>query len=120
MARKGRSPTFDFERADSVLRNALPPSARHRRFARTFSSANLQDLRGMNLTKFQIERLARILPAIAYYIAPGPNVADVRDTLFELSDSLSVSRDKLEKLLQAPETARCVCKTRKTLRSESE
>ena len=89
--------------AKHLLAHALPPAARHARFKRTFDLRARSALLNCGCTDVQIERLERILPAIAYYTEAGPKLADVRALLANLAAQAHAADSALRTLLDAPE-----------------
>lgn len=113
------------EQATYLLAHAFPPEARKDCWGRKFTPAHYSDLACLGVTDAQAERLARILPAIAYYTAQGPGLAVVRKPLAKLeadahkaaaalrvvlegrSDAMQESRERLLQALEALHPERC-------------
>lgn len=100
------------EQAARLLAHALPPSARHPRFARTFTKAQRGDLARLGCTDAQVERLARILPAIARYDAQGPSLAAARAPLRKLAAEAHKAAAALRVVLDAHDEATQESRTR--------
>lgn len=91
------------ESAEFLLAHALSPAARHDRFRRSFDASHRKELVRFGVTPAQMERLERILPAIAYYTAQGPRLADVNVLLGRLAKDAHKASTALRTLLDAPE-----------------
>ena len=89
-----------------LLDHALPPPARDPRYERSFSDTYRNDLHKLwGCTDKQIDRLQRILPAIAYYDEQGPALADVRKLLVQIAKYTDRVAGDMSALLKAPEEA---------------
>ncbi len=113
------------EQAALLLAHALPPEARKDCWQRKFTPAHRSDLAHLGVTDTQAERLARILPAIAYYTAQGPSLAAARTPLVKLAadahkaaaalrvvlegrdEAMQESRGRLLQALEALHSERC-------------
>ena len=113
------------EEAKRLLKHALPPDARKRRWQRTFTDEHRNELQPLGVTNAQTERLERILPAIAYYAAQGPSLAAARRPLVKLAadaykaaaalrvvlegrdEAMQESRGRLLQALEALHPERC-------------
>ena len=91
------------EQAAHLLAHALTEAAKHPRFRRDFTPAQRKELARLGCTPQQVERLQRILPAIAYYAEAGPKLADVRALLANLAAQAHAAESALRTLLDAPE-----------------
>ncbi len=94
---------MDTEKAGHLLAYALPPAARHARFRRTFDKRARSALLNCGCNDAQIERLQRILPAIAYYSEAGPRLADVRAMLAGVAAQAHAAARGLRAIMDAPE-----------------
>jgi len=89
------------ERAEFQLAHALPPAARSPRWHRSFNALQRRELARLGVTTDQKSRLERILPAIAYYTAQGPRLADARKPLAQLAKDARRAGSALRTLLEA-------------------
>jgi hypothetical protein len=94
------------ERAEFQLAHALPPAARSPCWHRSFDAPQHSELARLGVTTDQKSRLERILPAIAYYTAQGPKLADVRKPLAQLAKDARKAGSALRTLLEAHDEAR--------------
>ncbi len=93
---------MDSETAEYVLKHALPPGARAERWRRTFNVRDRSDLLNAGCDDAQIERLQRILPAIAYYNDTGAKLGDVRAVLAAAQKALDRATRSVLSILDAP------------------
>ena len=91
------------EQAAHLLAHALRLSARHPRFRRDFTPPQRKELARLGCTPQQVERLQRILPAIARDAEAGPKLADVRTHLADAARKAHAAAASLRALLDAPE-----------------
>lgn len=91
------------EAAGHLLAHALPPAARHDRFRRNFDRHARGALLDSGCNDAQVERLQRILAAVAYYTTPGPRMAEVRAGLATVEKQAQATASSLRALLDAPE-----------------
>jgi nucleotide-binding universal stress UspA family protein len=94
------------EQAEFMLAHALPPAARITRWRRNFTLPQRRELHRLGVTTDQTERLQRILPAIAYYAAQGPKLADVRAPLKQVRKDAHAAAQALRTLLEGRDEAR--------------
>lgn len=93
---------MDAEKARHLLAHALPPDARQERFKRSFDKRAHSALQNCGCNDARIERLQRILPAIAYYHEAGPRLADVREQLADVAARTHAAASSLRALLDVP------------------
>lgn len=93
------------EQAAFLLAHALPPEARKDCWQRKFTRAHRSDLKRLGVTDTQAERLARILPAIAYYGTPGPSLAAARTPLVILAADAHKAAAALRVVLEGRDEA---------------
>lgn len=92
----------------------IPRDARHDRFARGFTAAQIEDLRRRGVTSPQLERLKAALRVIAYCAEGAPPLPEVRKALKGVEKQTAEAAHTLSALLSAPahETARTEAKER--------
>jgi len=113
------------KRAAFLLKNALPPDARKPCWQRSFTPAHRRELKRLGVTLAQVDRLQRILPAIACYGTAGPSLAAARAPLVKLAadahkaaaalrvvfeprdDAMQESRGRLLQSIEAQHPERC-------------
>ena len=94
---------MDTEKAGHLLAHALTAAAQHARFRRTFDKRARSALLNCGCNDAQIERLQRILAAIAYYSEAGPRLADVRAMLAGVAAQAHAAAGGLRAIMDAPE-----------------
>lgn len=94
---------MDAEAARYLLRHVLPSGAWADRFKRTFRKQDRSALLNAGCCDAQIERLERILPAIAAYTEAAPRLADVRALLANLHETIGAAAAQLCAILDAPD-----------------
>ncbi len=104
MPKQKASGYMTVQQAQHLLAHALPPDARTDCWRRTFTDAQKRELHRLH-TPAQTERLERILPAIAYYTAQGPRLADARAPLVKLATDAHKAAAALRVLLDASDEA---------------
>ncbi len=105
MPKQKASGSMTVQQAQHLLAHALPPDARKDCWRRTFTDAQKRELHRLQVTPAQVERLERILPAIAYYTAQGPRLADARAPLVKLATDAHKAAAALRVLLDASDEA---------------
>ena len=122
MPRKPPSPSaaragLTVEQAEHLLKHALPPDARKAIWRRTFSADSCRELERLGVTTGQRERLERMLPAVAYYAAPGPRLADARAPLRKLAADAHKAAAALRVVLERRDDAAVVESRRRLLQA---
>lgn len=88
------------EQAAFLLSHALPPDARKPKWQRAFAGSHRRELTGLDVSTAQVERLERILPAIACYAATGPRLADARAPLVKVGADADKAAKSLRVMLE--------------------
>ncbi len=93
------------EQAAFVLAHVWAPRRVEERWKRTFTDKHHRELKRLGLTDAQVERLERILPAIVYYTAKGPRLADARKPLVKLATDAHKAAAALRVVLEGRDDA---------------